>query len=358
MKKKLCLLLAIAPLVLACGNSDSDSLIPSGGTSVEVAAAAEVLKTAIAAEADSGRLGIQLSDFNFGLTVSVDETQTDGSVSGATSHEGGTITVSNGSLFVGVAGITDEDATAFEGAINLKADVAEKITTTTASIDTSLEDVEANLYVKDKNVYADLSNENFVTLVNSLPVNDGKSVGLTAGKYLYSGVISDTSFPLINSETLTQIQGIGAQVGEWVKQNATSFTAVSYTDGSFGISGSLTKADLAPLFGITSESTSSSQSEMSEIYENLVLSKFSLGLVFSATGLEDLKFEFEASTSFGETDGYTIVDGSSESYVIDHTSAFEISANLSFDLAFLSGSEVVITFPTDLDAYTLVNSAQ
>ena len=148
------------------------------------------------------------------------------------------------------------------------------------------------------------------------------------------------------------------KVGEWVKQNATSFTAVSYTDGSFGISGSLTKADLAPLFGITSESTSSSQSEMSEIYENLVLSKFSLGLVFSATGLEDLKFEFEASTSFGETDGYTVVDGSSESYVIDHTSAFEISANLSFDLAFLSGSEVVITFPTDLDAYTLVNSAQ
>jgi len=356
MKKQLSLLLAIAPLLLACGNTDSNSMLPSGGKAVEVAAAAEVLKTAIVTEADSDKIGIQISNLNLGLDVTVDETHFDSAGSGTAVHQGGSLSLTNGSIFAGVGGLTGSDASTFQGVANFQADIAEKLTTPTASVDTSFQAVKANLYVKDRNTYIDLSDPNFVALINSLPFDSDGGANMTATKLLIPDNVNDQSFPLISPDSLTQIQGIGAQVGEWVKQNATRFTAISYDDGSYGISGSLTKEDFAPAFTPVTSETISSSASVPEPYTNLSLAKFNIGLTFSASGLKNLKFDFEASTTFTSEDSYTQGDASSQTVNIIQRSEFALTAKLGFDLSFLSGNEVVLTFPSDLNTYVPQNT--
>lgn len=360
--KYLVFLVGVLPLV-ACSNSFS--IIPEGGSSVAVADGAAVLKKAVASTSSDDKFGLNLSGFEFSAresSYSAGIVYSANSLSYSFSPMNESISISNASASLMAQGLTAADGSKFKAALTAKADVSYAYDVSASNVSAEVKGSQAqsgvtgSLYVSNEHVYFDASSPALASLITGFPQTSSSSgmpaYAFSSGKYVIS-VLSDDAFPVFSSSAVSWFQNLGNEVASAVSQYSTYFHSVKYSDGSYGLSISLTKADLEALIWKINGGSASSPESLSTTLESefsgLAVTSLSAGVVFTASGIKTLKADIDVS--FARTLGDEL-SGQIALSPTDAAKKVSLGLKIKGTLDVLTGDAVTVTIP-DLSSYVV-----
>jgi hypothetical protein len=334
-----------------------------------VADGAAVLQKAVAATSNCDKLGLKLSGFEFSESESSvgEEIAYDGnSYSYAFTSLAGALSLSNASASLMAEGLTSSDGADFKAVLSAQADVAYSSDTADFSgsqeIKRSLSQsgVSASFYVADKHLYFDASSTALASLITGYLQSSESGLvkeAFASGKYDLGALFSDASFPIFDSSAVSSFQSLGSEVANDVSQFSPYFNSVKYSDGSYGLSISLTKDDLRAILLKTNGSGSSAASSLPATVEtelsSLTITSLSAGLVYTDSGIKTLKTDVDLSIS--ETLGDVLSGNAFSLSSSDAARKLSSALKIKGTLDVLTGDEVTVTIP-DLSDYVVVNN--
>jgi hypothetical protein len=413
-KQKIVVILASSLLLTACGGSvegssasnagsasstaasSSTPIVPVGGNSIAVASASPKLASAVANLGTKGAIGLNLS----GLTLDeVSSTSVPVTGAEASSISVSTVTTSssihNGYLKAAATGLTSAKASDVKASLSLGGDLAYStnmpINGASSSLAYTGTGLSAAAYISDSTVYADLSNEKSVALVNqvialiqsmmsksstfssnSIPVamaddvaaTSSAAMGLVAGKYnLGPAFLQNATYPLLNDDVKKSLTSFSAQLQGYVDAYASYLSAQSYANGDYALTLTLDKNKVLQLLaastlGMSSvpESTKSMLSTYTALVNAATFNAFSVGFLFNETSLKAINCDIDVA--FSAT--YAQLAGSAATSLPSDVANAQNSGSLkfAFNLAILTGEDVVVTLPDDLATYTVMATRQ
>src|SRR5574344_773881 len=385
MKKSTFVLVASSLLVLAsCGQTGS--LLPSGATSVESAKAIEQFDAAVTATGSADALGVKLSGFNLSASCDVtlpeynassDATAATTSVALGTRSIAGSLSINDVNASVMAKGLTsktvDDIALSAKFSGGVKANVALGANNTTKSVSFDYSSLSAAMYIANNAAYADLSNANFVALVNTITGYASSLSGgttsaasaettptLTAVKYLLGdNLFSSDKLPLLST---TDLNSTIESVSATLTANSEYFKSYSYSNGNYALDFSLSKESLVALIKANAGQVSSSASEMVNSYadfisKNLTITACEEVVVYNEKGLVSNSCNIDVSfaTTLGD---FAEQMQSGAKAAMGDTWASKVekaSFKLAYSLAFVSGTDVVVETPADASSYVSSN---
>jgi hypothetical protein len=277
--------------------------------------------------------------------------------------------LSNFSASLLAEGLTATDPAKVKASFKAAGDVAYSIDVTKPgnteiTLSQSQSGVTAAAYLSAQHLYLDASNAAFVNLINGIlgEVTSDESQSyssISGGKYDFGAVLSPDSLPILSSETISSIQGFGTQMAAVVNEFSTYFKAVQYTDGSYGLSISLTKNDLMAIaLNVYNQETESSAAslpaDVSSLFSGLTVTSLSGGIVYTDTGLKSVTTDIDVSYLGTLADELAVMDNSVALSSTDAAKVVSCALKISGTINVLTGSDVTVTIP-DLTDYTAVD---
>jgi hypothetical protein len=382
MKKAIYLaVLASAIPLAACGGGSSSTLIPSGGSSIAVSTGAEALNQAVAGTSDNDKMGLTVSDANFSVaatTYGINEiTSPIDTVQNAVAPSSYTLTsikasasVSNFSASLLAEGLTATNVADINASLTASGDIAYDLEVTqpgSAKITAtqSQSGVTAAAYISQDQIYLDASNAALVSLINGIlgevTSNESASIGsIAGGKYSLGTFLDGSSLPILGTDAISSLQDFGTQMEVAVNEFSTYFKAVQYTDGSYGLSISLTKDDIMSIaLGIYDQEAQTSVTSLPQdvmaFFSDLTIASLSAGIVYTEGGLKSVTTDVDVSFAgtLGDQVAFTGTDVTLSS--ADAAKAVSFALKHQSTLNVLTGADVTVVIP-DLAGYTAVNT--
>jgi hypothetical protein len=391
MKKTNLLFVTSSLLVLAaCGQTGS--LLPSGGTSVEQAKAIEQLDTAIKATGSADAIGVKLSGFNLSASCDLsipavtnveayDLTMASSlpvslpsAATVSTLGISGSLDIKNVNASLMAKGLTSKtvDDIAFSAKVSggVKANVSLSAGVT-KSLSFDYSSVSAAAYIAQNTAYADFSDDNFVSLVNtiasfsssldsSVSTSETSKKTLTKGKYILgSDLFNAENLPLLSQDDLTNNL---KTISDTLTANSAYFKSYTYSNGNYALDFSFSKEALIALVKGNVSKMSSTAAEAVNAYadfinKNLTINACQEVLVYNDKGLisNSCNIDISFATTLGDI-AETAQSGAKAAMGDTLASKVEKgSFKLAYSLAFLKGIDVVVESPSDTATYTSSN---
>ena len=323
--------------------SEDSASIPATAQKIEYSKAVEVVADAVKSldTMDAIRLSVEDADFQLVQETSYSAPDAQGSL--VTEDHTMTITVSDANAVVGVKGLTTATSLAeLEGLAELRFALEVAADEELTSVN-----VAGGYYLKDNKQYIDASN---AAVASILDVEPGKWVmDLT-------GADEGMEFPLLQEGMLDEV--VGSVVGAITSEGATDpyvsllpnlIEAYQLGETSYRVQIGLDKAKLMDVLVAAFEEWTSEEitSEMiAELEAELEKSQFDH--INLAIGIDNNLLSFiDVDAKFGFYDIVKSETGDGMTSMTATTYAIDVDATL--NIAY--GSDVVLTFPTDLGTY-------
>jgi hypothetical protein len=388
---KLAFVLVLSSTLLAgCNitNSANSSILPEGASSVDEATASKKLAAAVQNLGNDGSFGIKLENLNVGLDASINipDVATEGSsvTAGIKSATiGGSVT--NASFYAGIQGLTSANAADVKAQVEGKADVAYSVKSDEGMIGESSQsqaqaynNAKAGAYIANSNAYIDFSDTTFVTLANAIGTAfgtihiDADDVATFApaftvpqGKYVMKDIFTKEkiTLPLLSTEIQGQLATYGAAISTGLDAYKAYFDTYTYSNGNYALDLKLSKEKIVAIVAQATASKFSSsakasafQNTVTTVLNFLTINAGEIAIVYNESGLVSFATDINVVADCSYFDLFSAVSGESvdtSGLPSNITSAKEhVAFNFNCKLNFLSGKDVTITLPSDLDTYS------
>lgn len=389
---KLAFVLVLSATLLAgCNitNNANSSILPEGASSVDETVASKKFAAAVANLGNDGAFGIRLENLNVGFNAEVKSPTAERNGSATSTSVvmkglkvGGSVT--NASFYAGVQGLTSSTASDVKAQVEGKADLAYNFASDAGTIDSaavsqsaSYTGLSAAAYVADSTGYANLSDKNFVTMANLLGTAMGNTYyengtktttpafTLPVGKYSIKDIFTKTgtTLPILSPAIISKLGEYGTIAAAFLDQYKGYFDTYTYSNGNYALDLKLTKEKISAIVteAVTPMISSGSNTEtfqniLKTVLNYVTINAAEIAIVYNEKSLVSFATDINVAAACTYGDIYNLMNQGNSSIAslpADFASAKEsLAFNFNCKLNFLSGKDVTITLPTDLDSYT------